>query len=590
MAPQATTEDHLHRIAIDGRVAFGLAVLLCGIGLLALMDRVGVPDGLVRALGPIFVLSGLVTIAALLRTMRVSWFYAAGRAVPAPYAGLAMASLGAALFLPFIPPVPQGTSLTELFAGFACGMACAALITGPLLRKTGAFSVPDLIAARFPNLVARLGAILLTAAVTILVALAGFEEALSSLVAFSGFSKPLASAIIASLLVLIILPGGLASTLWTATAATIIALTVFGLPLVITALHGTSLAFPLIGHSGLWADALVRIEAWTGAAQAKDHMDPVLIAAIALGIGVLAPLLGPSIACVNRRSAQRAGVSALGWGGILILLATATLAQASLSLDRSTVGQAADELPPSLYRASAQGDLTICGASVADRLAARRACAGRAGLSNALRLQDIKAKGAYLLTSFAELGGFGSAFSGLVWATLMVIGLTLAAIGVQSSATVLGNDMFYRVRDHSALTSRRLAVTRAFAITIIVLCGIGINLVSIDPQILIALTVLLSASGIAPLLILTLWPRATSVEATVTLLVGLISAEILVGPRPLASGLDRYAISALLACAAGLGAGILTSMIRRRTTSDGSTFTRAILQESGEWLHPDKGV
>ncbi len=590
MNPQAAAEDQLHRTAIDGRVAFGIAILLSGIGLLALMDRIGVPEGLVRALALILVLGGLVTVAALLRTMRVSWFYAAGRTVPAPYAGLAMACLGAALFLPFIPPVPQGTSFTELFAGFACGMACAALVTGPLLRKTGAFSVPDLIAARFPHLVARLGIIMLTAAVTILVALAGYQEALTSLVAFTGFSKPLASIIIACLLVFIILPGGLASSLWIATTATIIALTVFGLPLVVMALHGTPIAFPLIGHQDLWTNGLVRIETWTGAAQAKDHMDPILIAAIALGLGVLAPLLGPSIGCRNRRSAQRAGLSALGWGGILILLATATLAQASLSLDKVVVGQAADDLPASLYKASAEGNLTICGAYVGDRLAARRACAGRTGLSSALRVQDIKAKGTYLMASFFEFGGFGSAFSGLVSAVIMVFGLALAAIGIQSAATVLGNDMFYRVRDHSALTSRRLAVTRGFAITIIIWCGMGVTLLQMYPQTLVALAILLSASAIAPLLMLTLWPRATSVDATVALLVGLVSAEILIGVRPLAAGLDRYALSALLACGAALAAGIFTSLMRRHGADDGNTFSRAMLNESGEWLHPDKGV
>ncbi len=72
MNPQASTEDRLHRAAIDGRIAFGLATLLCGIGLLALMDRIGVPEGLVRALALIFVIFGLATIAALFRGMRVS--------------------------------------------------------------------------------------------------------------------------------------------------------------------------------------------------------------------------------------------------------------------------------------------------------------------------------------------------------------------------------------------------------------------------------------------------------------------------------------------------------------------------------------
>jgi len=590
MVPHATTQDRFHRAGIDGRVAFGLAVLLSGIGLFALMDRIGVPDGLVRALAIMFVLAGLTGIAATLRTMRVSWFYAAGRAVPAPYAGLALASLGAALFLPFIPPVPAGTSLTELFAGFACGMACAALVTGPLLRKTGAFSVPDLIAARFPHLAARLGAILLTAVVTILIALAGYQEALTSLVDLSGFSRPLASAIIAGLLVFIVLPGGLAGTLWAATAAAVIALTVFGLPLLILVLHGTKLAFPVIGSPDLWETALSRIEAWTGATQAKDRMDPVLIGVIALGLGMLAPLLSPSIACLDRRTAQQAGFSALFWGGMLILLATVTLAQASLKLDEIVIGRAPDALSQNLYQASAEGQLLICGASAPNHVAASRACAARPGLSSGLRIQDISAKAAFLLASFAGMGGFGSAFSGLVSASILALGLVLAAMGIQSGATVLGNDMFYRVRDHSALTSRRLAVTRVFAITIIAIGGTGLAFSTASPRTLIALAILLSATGLAPLLILTLWPRATSFDATVTLLAGLLSAEALIEAQPLASGLDRFAQSAILAGASGLLAGFLTSLLRRNNSEEGSTFTKALLTDSGEWLHPDKGA
>jgi cation/acetate symporter len=560
------------------------------------MDRIGVPAGLVRALAVIFVLAGLIILAALLRTMRVSWFYAAGRAVPAPYAGLAFASLAAALFMPFMPPIPRGTSLTSLFAGFACGLACAALVTGPILRKTGAFSLPDLIAARFPRLAARLGAIFLTAAVTILIAIAGYSEALTSLVNLSGLSKPLASGVIAVLLIFIMMPGGLAGTLWTAAAAAIIAVTVFSLPLLITALHGTPLAVPLIGSADLWATALARIETWTSteasaaAAPAKESMDIALITAIALGVGVLAPLLGIPIGCPDRRAAQRGGFAALFWGGILILLAVTTLAQGSLTLGQNVIGHEPDALPPSLYQASAEGDLLICGASVRDHLAARRACASRSGFSTSLQINDISAKSAFLLRSWTELGAFGSAFAGLISASILALGLALAAIGTQSAATVLGNDMFYRVRDHSALTSRRLAVTRAFMIAILAFGGLTLGLFDISPRTLILLAILLSACALAPLLSLTLWPRATSFDATVTLLAGLLSAEALIELQPVGFALDHFAASALLACAAGLLAGIITSFTRQYNADDGRAFTQAILHDGGEWLHPDKGV
>ncbi len=188
------------------------------------------------------------------------------------------------------------------------------------------------------------------------------------------------------------------------------------------------------------------------------------------------------------------------------------------------------------------------------------------------------------------LGGFGSAFSGLASAAVIGLGLVLAAIGIQSGATVLGNDMVYRVRDHSALDQPAACRHQGFCdrhhrrqrdesrshrhqpTEIDRACDRPIGL------------------DAGTLLMLTLWPRATSIDATITLLVGLFVTELLIWIRPLAAGLDRFAISALVACLAGLAAGVLTSLIRGRGSPDGRTFTQASLSDSGEWLHPDKGV
>ena len=164
MKKPLTDEDLLERAAIDGRVAFAVAAFLGGAGLVTLLDRVGVPEALVEALGPALALAGLAIIGVLLRSMRVSRFYAGGRAAPATYAGLAMAALAAGLFLPFLPPAEDALSLRRLMAGFVSGAILAALVSGPLLRKTGAFSIPDLIGARFPNVALRLGVIVVVSA------------------------------------------------------------------------------------------------------------------------------------------------------------------------------------------------------------------------------------------------------------------------------------------------------------------------------------------------------------------------------------------------------------------------------------------
>ena len=74
MKKPLTDEYLLERAAIDGRVAFATAAFALSAGLVALLDRVGVPEPLVAALGPIAALAGLAIVGLLLRSMRISRF------------------------------------------------------------------------------------------------------------------------------------------------------------------------------------------------------------------------------------------------------------------------------------------------------------------------------------------------------------------------------------------------------------------------------------------------------------------------------------------------------------------------------------
>jgi len=590
MSWQAFRDERLPRRSIDGRFAFGVAGLLSGIGLLALMDRIGVPDGFIRASALLLSLAGLAMIAALLRTMRISAYYAAGRAVPAPYAGLAIAGLGAALFLPYLPPEPQGTTLSALFAGFACGMMLVCLVTGPILRKTGALSLPDLILARFPKLSARLATIFFTAVIAILVTLAGYEESVSALMTASGLNHATATAAVGIMLLLVVLPGGLASVLWFVVGACVIAITAVGVPFAAALLQGKTLALPLIGDARLFFEGLDHLKTWTSAERLAGNLDPYLITAIAIGLGVLGPLLSPSIACRNRRAAQSAGISAMLWGFVFGCLCLAALAAASHSLSQDLIGQTPEKLKSTIYEASSRGDLMICGAEASDSLAALSACASQPGFNGVLKAQDIRTTSTFLLRNFPSFGGYGAAFSGLVATGLLVLSLGLAAAGLQTTANTLGNDMFYRVRDHLALTSRRLAITRAFAIATVAACWMLAETVSLSPRGLIAMAILISAATLAPVLLLSLWRQATSIDATVTLLSGIIAAELMLWFDPFALHVDGFAASALFACGVGLLAGMTTSFFRHHPNEDGDRFLEAILSENDEWLHPDRGV
>jgi cation/acetate symporter len=584
-----TDEDLFERASIDGRVAFAVAAFALAAGLVALLDRVGVPERIVGILGPIFVLGGLAVVGLLLHSMRVSRFHAAGRAVPAPYAGLAFMALSTGLFLPFLPPVPGGASLTGLLTGFGLGYLLAALVTGPLLRKTGAFSLPDLLTARFPQLGLRLGAIAVVGAVAVLVTIAGYESAVRGLVNALAMPRGFACVLVAVILLLVVVPGGVSGVVWAATGAAGILLASLLLPLALLILRGEPLPLPGIGQRALWDDALAHMVAWHGATPAAFSSTGVLlIAAIAIGVAALGPLLSPAMTCNDASAARRAGLSSLTWWLSLIAIVAATMAYSALAVENTFVGSAADALPAYAYRAAARGLLTICGQAAPGPEAALAACKAAAGYAGSLRPQDIVVSGGWLVAGLSELRGFSVAFSGLVAAGLIAVGVMLAASGIQVLGTAVGHDMFYRVRDTTALTSRRLAATRlTMTLAIIVLCGVLMQ-VTIYPAAMIGMAIVFSAAAVAPLMALALWPRVSAPAASLALLAGLCTAGGIIALGGDLPSIERLAASALAGCFVALLVGVATSLRRSRDQSrTGRLFVEGVLHGEGEILNTD---
>ncbi len=592
MKKPLTDEDLLERASIDGRVAFALAAFALGAGLVALLDRLGVPENFVAILGPVAAVTGLATVGLLVRSMRISRFYAAGRAVPAAYAGLALASLAMGLFLPFAPPVPGGTSLAGLLTGFGIGLALAALAVGPFLRKTGAFSIPDLIAARFPNLALRLGVVAVVAAVGFLIGLAGLETAVRSLLQTSGADRLSATLLIGFVLALVAVPGGVTGVVWTSTGAAGILLAGLALPLIVLMTRGVPLAFPVWGDSALWTQSLARMAEWHAIdGEANQTMGYVLIAAIAIGVAVLAPLLAPAIACRDGSNAGRAGFAALAWTGGFAALVGVTMAMTTMAFDQRLTGQRPDRLPAFAYAASGKGLVAICGHAIATPAEALESCRRAPGFKDVLRAEDISASGAWLTIGLPASRGLSVAFSGLVGAALVAIAMMLAAAGFQSLGTAVGHDAFYRVRDATALTSRRLAVTRlVMLVGVAAACAIVQTRV-LDPRALIGLALAFSTATLAPLLALSLWPRAGGADATVSLLVGLATAETVIVFGGASPSLERLAAGAVIACGAAFAAGLATSLFREGgPESQGGPFLHGVLHGEQDVLNPDKGA
>jgi Na+/proline symporter len=289
------------RAKINGRAAFAGAAYIIGIGLIFLLERVGAPNGLVHALGPLFALAGLALLGLLTRATRVPSFFAADRAIPASYAGLSFAGIAAGLLLCLLAP---GDSPLPL-AGVAIGLCVGGLVTGPLLRATNASALSDLLATRFPHPLLRIYFAAIMFSVAALVAMAGFAAAVDA--ATNLFSLPRGAAVtmVALLLAIMLVPGGLAGLLWGAAASAGIVAFVLILPIAGQLFSGNSALASLFQDELVWKEPLAR--AWSSGDAGDPNVRFLVILASALAIAVMPPLSSPAIGSSSERQALRAG-------------------------------------------------------------------------------------------------------------------------------------------------------------------------------------------------------------------------------------------------------------------------------------------
>jgi hypothetical protein len=268
--------DKTDRARIDGLAIFAAAAFLTGLGLVAALARVGAPDRLVEALGPLVALVGLAIIGVMNRTARHVDFLAARRAIPPAYGGLAFAAaaLGLAVAL---GAGPSGRSLLP-WPAVAVGLVGAALIVGPLVRRANASALSDVLATRFPWAPTRWALAVALWCAGVLTATAGFETAVDVIVADVGQSRRAAEVVVALSLALSIVPGGLKGLLWSDAASA-------GGALAIAAI-GAGLAWSGVGAP---APSLAQTAAaWFALPLARPDLASLLFgAASALGVGAL---------------------------------------------------------------------------------------------------------------------------------------------------------------------------------------------------------------------------------------------------------------------------------------------------------------
>jgi Na+(H+)/acetate symporter ActP len=388
------------------------------------------------------------------------------------------------------------------------GLIAAYFGTGALLRRSGAVSLSDLIATRFPTL-SRFAIIAFVAAIcAFLVACSGYDLALRGLMAATGLGRAAAALVLFVVLGFLVVTGGLSTVLWAAVETMIIVVVGLMLPLVLDLVNGQPLALPVIGDPDLWASAETSLAATLGGAP-NDHASTFsLVVTFAVGLATLAPLLGPTIAGSRAAEFARTGFIAFAWLGVLALFVCAAAAAATLSLDTAVVGHPPARVPAAILAANARGSVTLCGGAAADSAALQRDCAKRQGYTGRLRLADIRVMPAFLVEGGTKLRHLGPVIAGLADSLLVGLGVALAAAGFQSFVTSIGHDALAAERRRHISTSLRLAFSRGLAILAIGAVGLLLTFKAADTGTMLSLELFSSAAVIAPVMGLLIWPRA----------------------------------------------------------------------------------
>ena len=564
MNQDESSDAQIDHARIDGGFGFASAAFALGLGLLAVFERIGLPDEVLQIGVIALIFAGLVVVALLLRTMRPIDFYAGGRSLPGSYAGIAFAAVALGLFLPFLPPSRLGIGVVAAAAGFGIGCLWALFATGPILRRSGARSLADLIASRFPHILVRVPMVLLMGFCAACIALGGYEIALRGLAAATGVDRTLGAAILGGLLILLIVPAGLSGVVWTAAAATIVTMVALILPLSLDLFSGMPLALPVFGDQAAWTQAAAYFAAVTGAS-GQAAFEPSLVVAIGLGLATLAPLFGATVATKDEGAAWRCGLVGAIWLALGSLVMAATIAGSTLALQSIVGNRAPAALPNAILAASGQGDIAICGVHASDPVVLDFACTAKAENGQPRPAwQEMRVDATYLLRSLPLLRGSEPTLARLAAAFMIVLGMGTAASGLQFLVTALSHDILHPKRRRFAVVSRRLAVSRLLTITFSILASLWLAGQSVDAQALFTLALMLSAALVTPLLALALMPRPTSIGAFAALCVATFVAAhfALFGTRAIAPG--ELAANAIFAAFDGVAIGLFITFLPRR--------------------------
>jgi cation/acetate symporter len=507
---------------------------------LAILEQLGVPQQWIGYGFVFLTLAVYAVIGVLSRTMEAGEYYVAGRRVPAFYNGMATGAdwMSAASFVGMAGSLfLLGYDGLAFVLGWTGGYVLVAILIAPYLRKFGAYTVPDFFAERYGGAFNRFLAVIVLVACSFTYVTAQVYG--TGLIAsrFLGMDFTIAVYVGLAGILLCSMLGGMKAVTWTQVAQYIVLIIAYLTPIIILSSKKYGIPVPELTYGQALQDIAALEQSMIGkglanAATLKPHTEPflsysplnyfALILCLMVGTASLPHILMRYFTTPSVREARVSVAWSLFF--IFLLYFSAPAYAAFSKLEVYTLiekGTSLSALPGWIYTYGKLGLVKICGANAVDPAAVAAACGKIAGHSGLLRHQDLAIDTDVIVLSTPEIAGMPYVIAGLVAAGGLAAALSTADGLLLAIANALSHDIYYKMLDKNAPTSRRLIVSRILLFGVAVVAAYTASTRPSDILAMVSWAFSLAAAGIFPALVLGIWwKRANSWGCAAGVIIG----------------------------------------------------------------------
>lgn len=509
---------------------------------LAILEQLGVPNRIIGYLFVFLTLAVYAGIGILSRTTQVSEYYVAGRRVPAVYNGMATAAdwMSAASFIAMAGTLyALGYDGLAFVLGWTGGYVLVAVLIAPYLRKFGAYTVPDFLAARYSGNFARfIGVVILfmCSMVYLMGQLKGVGVIASRLLDIPinvGIFVGLAGILVCSML------GGMRAVTWTQVAQYIVLIVAYLVPVILLSAQKTGVPLPQLMYGEI-LQRISELEQQFGQPGGylegvKPHVQPflsytpanffALVLCLMVGTASLPHVIMRFFTTPSVREARKSVGWALFFIFLLYFTAPSYAAFAKFEIFGNVLGrdistlELAQQLPRWIYLYGNVGLVTVCGVAATSAEAVFQACQAK-GVS-VLNFANFAINNDTVVIATPEIAGLPYVIAGLVAAGGLAAALSTADGLLLAMANALSHDIYYKMIDLAASAARRLIVARVLLVAVAVLAAWLTIIAPAGVLSYVSWAFSIAAAGLFPALVLgVMWKRCNAPGAIAGMIAG----------------------------------------------------------------------